>query len=200
MIALYVPGHSPVHRLPVGSKLLAYLIGSAALALIHSPWVLAASLLVVVGLYGLARLPLNAALMTLRPLLPLIGIIFLAQVALSGWIPATTTVLRIACFILLAALVTLTSPLSAMIDAITRAARPLGRFGLSAPKLGLAIALTMRFIPALAHDWRGVESARAARGAVRPSFLGVGALILRILCMTNALGDAIASRDFESRR
>jgi biotin transport system permease protein len=200
MIAVYVPGNSPLHRLPVGLKLLGCLIGSIALAVIHNPWALAASFLLITGLYTVARLPPTAALITLRPLLPLLSIIFIAQVTLSGWTLAATATLRIASLVLLAGLVTLTSPLSAMIDAVTRAAHPLGRFGISPPKLGLAIALTMRFIPALAKDWRDVEDARAARGAVRPSFLGVGSLILRILCMTNALGDAIASRDFESRR
>jgi biotin transport system permease protein len=200
MIALYVPGHSPVHRLPVGAKLLACLLGSAALAFIHSPWALGGSLLLIAGLYALARLPLTAALSTLQPLLPLLTIIFVAQAGLSGWLPATAATLRIASLVLLAALVTLTSPLSAMIDAITRAARPLARFGVSAPKLGLAIALTLRFIPALAKDWREVEAARLARGARRSGFFGIGTLILRTLSMTNALGDAIASRDFDSRR
>lgn len=200
MIALHVPGNSPVHRLPVGAKLLGCLIGSTILAFLHSPGPLALLLFLIVGLYALARLPASAMLTTLRPLLPVLSIIFIAQTALSGWLPAATAMLRIASLVLLAALVTFTTPLSAMIDAITRAARPLGRFGISAPKLGLAIALALRFIPALAKDWREIEDARAARGASRIGFLGIGMLILRTLCMTNALGDAIASRDFESRR
>lgn len=200
MIALYVPGNSAVHRLPVGLKLLACLLGSIALTIMHSPWLSATSLLLIGSLYTLARLPLAVALSPLRPLLPILGVIFIAQIALSGWIPAATATLRIISLVLLASLVTLTSPLTAVIDAVTRAARPLGRFGISAPKLGLAVALTMRFIPAFAKDWRDIEDARAARGAVGAGFLGVGPLILRILCMTNALGEAIASRDFESRR
>jgi len=200
MIALHVPGNSPVHRLPVGAKLLGCLIGSTILASLHSPGPLALLLFLIVGLYALARLPASAMLTTLRPLLPVLSIIFIAQTALSGWLPAATAMLRIASLVLLAALVTFTTPLSAMIDAITRAARPLGRFGISAPKLGLAIALALRFIPALAKDWREIEDARAARGASRIGFLSIGTLILRTLCMTNALGDAIASRDFESRR
>jgi biotin transport system permease protein len=200
MIALYVPGDSLVHRLPVGLKLLVCLAAGIALALVHSPWVLAAAFLATAGLYALARLPLDSVLSTLRPLLLLISIIFIAQVALSGWMAAAAAILRMTSLVLLAALVTFTSPLSAMIDAVARSARPLARFGVSPPKVGLAIALVLRFIPALAKDWRDVEDARAARGAARPGFLGIGALILRILCMTNALGEAIASRDFESRR
>jgi biotin transport system permease protein len=200
MISLYIPGNSPVHRLPVGVKLLACLAGSAALAFVHSPWMLALCLILIAGLYAVAGLPSNAAQLTLRPLISLVCIIFIAQVLFAGWFPAMMATLRIVCFVLLAALVTFTSSLSRMIDAVTRVARPLERFGMSAPKLGLAIALAMRFVPALAKDWRDVESARAARGAERRSFLDVGPLILRILCMTNVLGDAIASRDFESRR
>lgn len=195
-----MPGNSAIHRLPVSVKLLACLLGSIALALVQSPWLLGACLLLIGGAYACAQLPVSAALKTLRPVLPVLAIIVLAQVALSGWTAAATVTLRIISLVLLASLVTLTSPFTDLIDAVTRAARPLARFGFSAPKLGLAIALTLRFIPAFAKDWSAVEDARTARGARGPGFLGVGPLVLRILCMTNALGDAIASRDFESRR
>jgi biotin transport system permease protein len=62
------------------------------------------------------------------------------------------------------------------------------------------VTLALRFIPALAKDWREIEQARAARGARSFGFLAIGPLVLRILSMTNALGDAIAARDFDSRR
>jgi biotin transport system permease protein len=200
MLALYIPGNSPLHRLSTGVKLVACLLGSIVLALLQSPWQLALALVFIASLYGVARIPPRAILGTLRPLF-LIGVIVLPlQVALSGWQQAAVTALRLPAFVLFASLVTFTTPLSEMIETVTRAAAPLARFGVSPARVGLAIALAMRFIPALAKDWQDIEDARRARGATGTSFLAIGPLILRILRMTNALGDAIAARDFDSRK
>jgi biotin transport system permease protein len=199
MLALYIPGSSPIHRLPAGLKLIACLAGTTVIALLNNPWLLALCLLLTLLLYALARLPVSAVTGALAPLLLIGGAIVALQLALAGWPQAAATALRLPALVLLASLVTYTTSLSDMIETVTRAASPLARVGISPPKLGLAIALTMRFIPALAKDWREIEQARAARGATGPAFLAIGPLILRILSMTNALGDAIASRDFDSR-
>jgi biotin transport system permease protein len=200
MLALYIPGNSALHRLPTGLKLLACFIGSIGLALLQSPWQLALGLVAIAALYALARIPPQAIIGTLRPLLLMGCVILPLQAALSGWQLATITALRLPAFVLFASLITFTTPLSDMIEAVTRAAKPLARFGVPPVRVGLAIALAMRFIPALTKDWRDVEMARQARGAQRTSFLAIGPLILRILRMTNALGDAIAARDFDSRK
>lgn len=199
MLALYIHRASPIHRLPAGLKLLFCLAGTTIITLLGPSWALALALLFTLSLYLLARLPLSAITGALGPLLFIGGAIVTLQLVLSGWQDAAATSLRLPALVLLASLVTFTTPLSDMIETVTRAAGPLARFGVSPPKIGLAITLAMRFIPALAKDWREIEQARAARGARGPSFLGIGPLILRILCMTNALGDAIAARDFDSR-
>jgi biotin transport system permease protein len=200
MLALYIPRHSPIHRLPAGIKLLACLAGTTTIALLGQPWSLALALLVTLALYILARLPLGAVTGALSPLLLIGGAIVTIQLALSGWQEAAATALRLPALVLLASLVTYTTPLSDMIEIVTRAASPLARFGVSPPRIGLAITLALRFIPALAKDWREIGQARQARGANGSGFLAIGPLILRILSMTNALGDAIAARDFDSRR
>jgi biotin transport system permease protein len=199
MLALYIHRDSPLHRLPAGVKLLACLAGTTTIALLDSPWALAAGLLITLLLYRLARLPAGAVTGALAPLLLIGGTIIALQVALSGWQEAGATALRLPALVLLASLVTFTTPLSGMIETATRAARPLARFGMSPPKVGLAITLALRFIPALAKDWREIERARAARGGSGLSVMAIGPLVLRILSMTNALGDAIAARDFDSR-
>jgi biotin transport system permease protein len=200
MHALYVAGDSPLHRLPAGFKLLACLLGSVVLALLHAPWQLVLALLSIACLYRLARIPLHAIASTLRPLLLIGSIVLTVQLALAGWREAAITALRLPAFVMFASLVTFTTPLSEMIETVTRIARPMARFGVSPVRIGLAIALAMRFIPALAKDWRDIEDARRARCARGASFLAIGPLILRILRMTNALGDAIAARDFDSRK
>jgi biotin transport system permease protein len=200
MLPLYIHRDSPIHRLPAGAKILMVIAGSAALVLIKPLWLLAALLTGVCGLYLLARLPLKTIGLALRPVLMIAAILFALQLALAGWHEAAASLMRILALVLLASLATLTTRLSDMLDTLTRAARPAAAIGLSPPKLALAIGLTIRFIPALLRDWQEIQRARIARGARGPSVLAAGPLIVKILRMTDALGDAIAARGFDNRR
>ncbi len=200
MLPLYIPRASPVHDLRASFKLLFCLAASTVLCFIEPLWLIAAALGGICGLYALARLPATALLAALRPVLVMCAIIFALQVWFAGWLAGAAVVLRILALVLLTSLVTLTTPLSAMIETIARAARPLAPFGLSPPKLALAIALTIRFIPALLKDIQEIQRARMARGGRAYSVMALGPLIVKILFMTNALGDAIAARGFENRK
>ncbi|MDZ4790554.1 MAG: energy-coupling factor transporter transmembrane protein EcfT [Hyphomicrobiales bacterium] len=199
MLALYIHRDSPIHRTPVRVKLAALFAVGVGIALLKLVWALAALVAAIFGLYALARLPARAILTALKPVLFVAAIIFGLQWALVGPLAAVLALLRILCLVLLASLVTFTTPLSAMIDAIAAMAAPLSRFGLSPAKLGLVIALTLRFIPVLMNDYREIEAARRARGARYPGLGAAGPLLIKTLRMTDALGDAIAARGFENR-
>ena len=200
MLPLYIPRASPVHDMHAAVKLLFCLAASTLICFIGPLWLTAAAFAGICGLYVLARLPMTALLAALRPILVMCAIIFALQVWFAGWQTGAAVVLRILALVLLASLVTLTTPLSDMIEAISRAARPLEPLGLSPPKLALAIALTIRFIPALLKDMQEIQRARMARGGRAWSVMALGPLIVKILFMTNALGDAIAARGFENRK
>jgi biotin transport system permease protein len=199
MLPLYIHRASPVHSVAAGYKILLVIAGSAAVVLVSSPWLLAVLLAGIATLYPLARLPLRTVALALKPVFLIAAIIFGLQLALAGWTEAAASLLRILALVLLASLATLTTKLSNMLDTLTRAARPASALGLSPPKLALAIGLTIRFIPALLHDWQEIQRARIARGARAFSFLGAGPLIVKILRMTDALGEAIAARSFDNR-
>ena len=113
---------------------------------------------------------------------------------------AAAATLRIIALVLLTSLVSLTTRLSDMLDALTFATRRLAPFGLDPPKIALAVGLTIRFIPMLLHDMQEVQNARRTRGANGFSVMAAGPLIIKILRMTDALGDAIAARGFENRK
>jgi biotin transport system permease protein len=200
MVPLYLPRNSPIHRLPGSAKLLFCLAGCLPLTFVNRPAPLGLALIAVIAAYRLARLPLAAMIQVLRPLLLVGGFIVGLQLAVAGWTEALTAGLRVASLVLLASLVTLTTPLAEMIEILTRAASPLSRLGLSPSRFGLAIALAIRFIPALGRDWHDIQQARLARGANSLSFFAFGPLLIKILCMTNVLGDAIAARNFDNRR
>lgn len=199
MLPLYIHRDSPIHGLPAAYKILLVIAGSTALVLIGSPWLLAALLAGIGALYPVARLPLKTVALALKPVFLIAAIIFALQLAFAGWTEAIASFMRILALVLLASLATLTTKLSDMLETLTRAARPTAALGLSPPKLALAIGLTIRFIPALLHDWQEIQRARIARGASGFSFLGAGPLIVKILRMTDALGEAIAARGFDNR-
>lgn len=200
MLPLYLHRDSAIHRLGPGWKLAALFAAGLVVALIPSPWALALALSGVIALYAAARLPAAEMAKALRPVLYFAAVIFALQWAFAGFGDAVKSLLRILILALMATLVTLTTPLSAMIDALSAAARPLAVFGVSPPRLALAVALVIRFIPVLLNDYREIAAARAARGAKYPGLGASGPLLVKTLHMTSALGDAIAARGFDNRR
>ncbi|MEJ2116577.1 MAG: energy-coupling factor transporter transmembrane protein EcfT [Alphaproteobacteria bacterium] len=200
MLPLYYHANSPIHLTPAPYKLVLCLGLSAALVFIPSVWGMATATLAIAALYAVARLPLRTVLAALRPVVIATVIIFALHAAFSDWHSAVLIVLRLMALVLLSTLVSLTTPFSDMLDVLSRAARPFARFGVSPPNVALAVALTIRFIPTLLHDMQEIQRARMARGGKRASLFALGPLIVKILSMTNALGNAIAARGFENRK
>ena len=199
MLPLYIHRDSAIHRLSAELKLFISLIGSAAIFIVQPLWLLAIFLLCISGLYAAARLPLKTIAVAFRPVLIVAAIILVLQMLLAGPVEAARVLFRILAIVLLTSLVTLTTRLSDMLEVIAAAAGPFGRFGVSPPRVALAASLTIRFIPTLLHDLSEIQQARLARQARGPAILGAGPLIVKILSMTEALGNAIAARGFESR-
>ena len=200
MLPLYIHRQTLIHRMPAGAKILLALAGSVVLVAVNGIALLAALLGAIALLYVAARLPLRAISAALRPVLIICGFIFVLQLAFSGPPQAAAAVLRIIALVLLTSLVTLTTRLSDMLETLTYAARGLAPLGIDPPKIALAVGLTIRFIPMLLHDFQEVQSARKTRGGKGFSILAAGPLIIKILRMTDALGNAIAARGFENRK
>lgn len=200
MLPLYIHRDSFVHRMPAGAKLFVCLVATTVICFLQPLWLMGATLAGVCGLYLLAHLPISAIFAALKPMLLVSAVIFALQWLLADVPTAVAVVLRIMTLVLLTSLVTLTTPLSTMIEVLTDISRPFARFGVSPPKLALAIALSIRFIPTLLNDMQEIQRARIARGARGASVFALGPLIVKILYMTNALGNAIAARGFESRK
>ena len=200
MIPLYIHRHSPIHRIPAGPKLLLLLAASTAIFFLEPAWLLLVALLATFGLYRLARLPFATLASALRPVLIVGALIFAMQLFLAGPLDAAKILLRLFTAILLVSLVTLTTRFADMLDVLTRLTRPLARFGLDPPRLALAVGLTIRFIPTLLHDLHEIRQAQRARCASGLRSFGAGPLIVKILRMTDALGNAIAARGFENRK
>src|SRR3546814_7577719 len=77
--------------------------------------------------------------------------------------------MRLVLMVLLANLVTMTTTMQALMDAVAPLLRPLRVFGLNPKKLTLAVALVVRFVPVLLASWDARAEAWRARTGRRPS-------------------------------
>lgn len=194
-LGLYTPGSSLLHRLPPGFKLVAMVLAIGAVTiLVRQPWHLIPALAAVAALYAIARIPARVALAQLRPLLWALIFIGVFQVIFTGWARATVVCGTIVLAVSLAALVTLTTRVTDMLDTVSRALRPLRRVGVNPERAGLVLAMTLRCIPLLTGIVQQVSDARKARGlGFSLRALAVPAVVSALMT-AEAMGDALAAR------
>ncbi|MRG58845.1 energy-coupling factor transporter transmembrane protein EcfT [Agromyces sp. CFH 90414] len=196
MIGVYHPGTSLVHRAPALAKLgvLAALV--TAVALIGSlAWLGVASVVVVV-LFVLSRVPVRIALRQVAPILWVLAFAVPVQVIFGGWEAAAVMALRLVIAVALAGLYSLTTPVSATLDAMQALLRPFRRW-IDPDRVGLALALTIRCVPLLAELVREVMEARKARGAEGSVLALAVPVIVRALRTSEHLGEALIARGFD---
>ncbi|MDQ1181086.1 energy-coupling factor transporter transmembrane protein EcfT [Rhodococcus sp. SORGH_AS_0301] len=201
MIGLYRPGHSLLHRLPAGWKLLLLMVGViAVIALVRRPVDVAVAAGVVAVLFGVGGIGPRTALAQIRPLFWMIAIIAVFQVIITT--PARAVVV---CGILVvtvaaASLVTLTTRVTAMLDVCGRVLEPLRRFGVDPDRIGLLLALTIRLVPLLTGIVHEVSDARKARGLQWSMTALATPVVVRALRTADALGDSLVARGVDDDR
>jgi biotin transport system permease protein len=193
----YVPGDSPVHRCPPGRKIL-LLVGAGSVLFAWPRLDLALAALGLAGLlYGMAGIPARLVLDQLRPLAWILAVLVLVQVALDGWLAGLLVAARLAALVLLAGLVTLTTRSADLIEALQRGLAWLRFVGVNPAKVGLAIALTLRFIPVLAAIAAEVREAQRARGLERSLVALTVPVVVRMLKMSDDIAAAIDARSYD---
>lgn len=196
-MGLYVPGDSVLHRARAGHKLLAMLAAGAGSVFLDEVWQVGVALSLVVLGYLLAGLSPRLAVAQLRPLLWVAGLAAVVHVVVNGWERAAVVVGVLAALVLLAALVTLTTRTTAMVDAMVVACRPLRVLGVDPERVGLLLALGVRSVPVVIGLAEEVREAQQARGlGASPRAFAVP-LIVRSLRHADALGEALVARGVE---
>jgi biotin transport system permease protein len=196
-LGLYVPGSSPVHRLPAGVKVAALLLAGVGSVLPDRPEQVGAALVVVVLLYTLAGLSPAVAGRQLRPLLWLGLLTFGFHLVVNGWQRAVVVVGVLAVLVLLAALVTLTTRTTELVDVVVAVCRPLRVLRVDPERVGLLIALGIRCVPVVVGLAGQVRDAQVARGlGASPRAFAVP-LLVRSLRHADALGEAMMARGLE---
>jgi biotin transport system permease protein len=194
VIGLYRPGTSVLHRLPAGWKVLGMLLAIIGVVLLSRPWQLGAAALAVAGGFALARIPARQALAQLWPMRWFLLFIALFQVIFTGWERALMTCGALLLSVAIAALVTLTTRVTDLLDVCQRLLRPLRRFGVDPDRAGLVLALTIRCIPLLVEIVGAASDARKARGAGFSLRALVVPAVVRALRRADAMGDALTAR------
>ncbi len=194
MLSLYVPGASPLHRAPAGYKLAGLAVLLAGLGLWRSPWAtgLGAALVVAgVLIAGFGPAPLWRQL---RPVAWLLAVLAALQWLLVSGQAALVVAGSLLVSLAAAALVTATTRVAELLEAVVRAVRPLRRFGVDPERVGLTLALTLRAVPVVAVLAREVLQARAARGAQRSVRAFAVPLTIRTVRYADRLGEALVAR------
>jgi biotin transport system permease protein len=207
-LALYVPGASPVHRLPPGVKLLC--LAALAVLLFARPMltVAGAALLgtLAVGL-GVARLPVAVLARQAWALRWFLLVLFVVQALTTDVASGAHTVLRLLVLVLAAAVVTATTRVTEMVAVVERLCAPLRLVGARPRRVGLLIAMALRFIPVLIERADRIRAAQAARGGaprgVRALRTTVAPLLVQLLQMAHDVSEALDARgadDVPARR
>jgi biotin transport system permease protein len=202
-LALYVPRPSPVHRMPAGLKLLA--LGGLGVLLFAVPTlpVAAAALagVLLVGA-GLARLPVAVLGRQARAVAWWLVALFAVHALVTDVLTGAVTVLRLLTLVLAAAVVTATTRVTAMVAVVERLCAPLRLVGVRPARVGLALAMTLRFIPLVAERADRIREAQAARGGSvrgpRALIAVVVPLLVSVLQLAHTVSEALDARGAES--
>ena len=182
-IGQHFPGNSALHTMDPRLKLLltiAYII----ILFVGSNFVgLAISVLFLVLLYAVAKIPFRMIAKSIKPILPIIlftavlNIFFMGgkgdplvhwgfiRIYAEGLRYAAMIAVRIVCLIAGTSLLTYTTSPIVLTDAIERLLKPMANLHLPVHELAMMMTIALRFIPTLIEETDKIMNAQKARGA-----------------------------------
>lgn len=195
MLTLYRPGDGPWHRLAAGPKLLVLMLIVLGVSLLPASWWCAAVAVgACVGCYavrGAGARDLFRQAVTVRWIL----LVTLAgQLVFTGPENAVANTARVCAAVVISGLLTLTTPVSELLDVLERAMRPLAWLRIDPQRAALTVAVTLSTLPVLARLERDVREAQRARGGGRSLRLFAIPFLVVALKHADALGDALTAR------
>ncbi|QGF24549.1 energy-coupling factor transporter transmembrane component T family protein [Raineyella fluvialis] len=193
-LGLYRPGDSVLHRIGAGPKLLSLLVLGGCSVFLTYWWLVLTLVALLVGAYAVAGMGLGVIVRQVRPMLWLLAFTAAYHVWTASWQRAVVVTFTIVLLVLAAALVTLTTPTSALIDAVVRVVGPLRRFGVDPDRVGLLLTLGIRCVPLVADLATQVREAQLARGTGSSWKAFAVPLIVRALREADAMGEALVAR------
>lgn len=195
MLSLYRPGDGPWHRMPAGRKTLLLLALVLAVSLLPGTWlscaVAAGLTLLCYAAPGTGWMRLGRQIWALRLL---VAMSFVGQVIFLGLATATIGTVRITAAVVLAALLALTTPVTALWEVFERALSPLRILGRDPSRAALLLVVAFGAVPTLIRLAHQVREAQRARGAGRGIRSFVVPYLILALKHADELGDALTAR------
>lgn len=196
MIAGYLARETWLHPVPAGAKLVALFLLSFAILPIDDWRLLAAALALTVALFASLGREALKRFAGFRPLLFLLAIIFGLHALLGDWQTGAGAVLRLLIMILLADMVSMTTTLQDMMQALMPLLRLLRPFGVDPKKLSLAVSLAIRFVPVFSAQWQARSEAWRARTGKKASLRLIGPFLADTFRMADNVAESLDARGF----
>jgi len=193
LVGVYQPGTSLLHRAPVGLKLGGLAAFSLAIVLVRSmpaSWVFLAFAL---GLGLVARIRLRTLARAARSVLFFAAFVGVLQWWWYGRDKAIETFVDLVALSLAAVLLSATTPVNTMLDALIRWITPLRRLGVDPERVALAFGLAIQALPATVALAIETRDAARARGVRHPRAFHTP-FVIRVVARAHETGDALHAR------
>lgn len=194
LLGNYRPGTTLLHRLPAGAKLLALLAAGVMVVAVRGPLGAVAFLAAAVALVLWSGMGVRLALGALRGILVVAVLLGAYQSWQHGVPRAVESVGDLMTLVLLATVLTVTTPIDELLDTITRALTPFRRFGVNPEQVALAFSLMIRAIPTTIAIADQTRDAAVARGLQRSPRARLTPIVIRVVAHARATGDALQAR------
>ena len=194
LLGQHRPGTTWLHRTPAGAKLLALVVVGVVVVLVRGPLSALVAVVLAVALAARAGLGVREGARTLRGLLLVIVLLGAFQAWQNGWARAVESVGDLVALVLLATVLTVTTPVDEVLDALTRALSPLRGRGVDPERVALVFSLAIRAIPTTVAIAEETRDAAAARGLERSPRARLVPLVVRVVSHARATGDALHAR------
>lgn len=193
LVGVYQPGDSVLHRLPVGVKLSGLAALSLTIVLVRSmPWSLV-FLAIALGIAVLGRVSVPLLVRAARSVLLIAVVIAGFQWWLAGYAKAIETLVDLLALALAAIVLSATTPINAMLDAIVRWLTPLRRLGVDPDRVALTFTLAMQALPGTVSLALETRDAARARGLRSPRAY-LSPFVIRVVARAHETGDALMAR------
>lgn len=194
LLGLYRPGDTLLHRLPASAKLLALMVASVAVVAVRGPLSAAVFLLAAGGVALWSGASLRLLLRSLRLILLTTAVLAAYTTWQRGWERGVEVSADLLGLVVLATVLTMTTPVDEVLDAVTRGLGPLRRFGVDPERVGLAFALMVRAVPTTLDLAQQTRDAARARGLERDPRARLVPLVIRSVAHARATGEALDAR------
>jgi biotin transport system permease protein len=193
LLGIYQPGDSPLHRLPVGVKLSGLAALSLTIVLVRSmpASLLFLALAMLLALVGRVSVP--TLVRAARGVLVVALVVAAFQWWLNGQAKAVETLVDLLALALAAAVLSATTPVNAMLDAIVRWVRPLRRWGVDPERVALTFTLAIQALPGTLTLAVETRDAARARGLRSPRAY-LSPFVVRVIARAHETGDALTAR------